>query len=198
MLPRRGCIEEAAMTFQTRLTPAMIERYGKAGFWGQDTIYKAIERTARTHPEREALYDRTHRLTYAQLLAKVNRVAAVLAAQGIGPGDVVTIQIPNWVEYACVFFALERLGAVANPVSVDFRSRELEYILRFSESRAFIGCDRFKGFDHSAMIARLRPGSSWWPSCAARARQGCFRWTKPFTAAGPCPPTRRTPWTPTR
>ena len=144
------------MAFETRLTPATIAKYTQAGFWSQDTIFKAIERTAQAHPEREAIYDRTHRITYAQLVAKVNRVAATLAAQGIGAGDVVTIQIPNWIEYACVFFALERLGAVANPVSVDFRSRELEYILRFSESRGFISCDRFKNFDHSAMIAQLR------------------------------------------
>jgi len=146
------------MAFETRLTPAMIDKYTRAGFWGTDTIYRAIERTARAHPEREAVYDGTQRLTYGQLVARIERVAATLAAQGIGAGDVVTLQIPNWVEYPCVFFALERLGAVANPVSVDFRSRELEYILRFSESRAFISCDRFKNFDHSAMIAELRKG----------------------------------------
>jgi len=39
-------------------------------------------------------------------------------AAGIGPGDVVTIQIPNWVEYPCVFFALERLGAATGKMQV--------------------------------------------------------------------------------
>ncbi len=145
------------MAFETRLTQAMIDRYTRAGYWGDDTIYRSLERTAQAHPEREAVYDRTYRFSYGRLVERINRVAAVLAAEGIRAGDVVTIQIPNWVEFPCVFFALERLGAVANPVSVDFRSRELEYILRFSESRAFISCDRFKKFDHSAMIAQLRP-----------------------------------------
>jgi len=38
-------------------------------------------------------------------------VAAGLDALGIEAGDVVTIQLPNWAEFAYVFFALERLGA---------------------------------------------------------------------------------------
>jgi len=146
------------MEFETRLTQDMVERYTQAGFWGTDTIYRILERTALAHPEREALFDGDHRWNYRDLLESVNRVAGALAAQGIGAGDVVTIQIPNWVEYASVFFALERIGAVANPVSVDFRARELEYILRFSESRAFVGCQSFKGFDHAGMINGLRPG----------------------------------------
>ncbi len=100
------------MAFETRLTDAMVETYHQAGFWGSDTIYGSLERTASTHPDREALYDGQHRFTYTQLRDRVNRVAATLSEQGIGAGDVVTIQIPNWVEYPCVFFALERIGKV--------------------------------------------------------------------------------------
>src|SRR5262249_57161157 len=48
-----------------------------------------------------------------------------LKAHGIGRGDVVTIQLPNWIEFAFVFFALELIGAVANKISPDFRSREV-------------------------------------------------------------------------
>ena len=66
-----------------------------------------------------------------------------------------TIQLPNWIEFALVFFALERLGAVAVTVSVDFRSRELEYIMRFSGSRMFVCCAHFRDFDHAARAGRL-------------------------------------------
>jgi acyl-CoA synthetase (AMP-forming)/AMP-acid ligase II len=87
-------------------------------------------------------------------------VAAGFGALGIGVGDVVTIQLPNWAEFAYVFFALERLGAVANQVGPDFRSREVDYILRFSESRAFVCPVSFRGFDYVRMIRELRPGLS--------------------------------------
>ena len=69
----------------------------------------------------------------------------------------VTIQLPNWVEFALVFFALERLGAVAVTVSVDFRSRELEYIMRFADSKMLVCCAVFRDFDHAAMAAELKP-----------------------------------------
>ncbi len=85
-------------------------------------------------------------------------MVAGFKALGIGAGDVVTIQLPNWAEFAYVFFALERLGAVANQIGPDFRSREVDYILRFSESRAFVCPASFKNFDYVKMISELRPG----------------------------------------
>jgi acyl-CoA synthetase (AMP-forming)/AMP-acid ligase II len=69
----------------------------------------------------------------------------------------VTIQLPNWAAFAYVFFACERVGAVANQIGPDFRSREVEYILRFSESCAFLCPASFKNFDYVAMIQELRP-----------------------------------------
>src|SRR5215813_9425819 len=145
------------MAFSTRLTSEMGRRYRRAGAWGDETFYTILERRAAAHPEREALVDRQHRVTYAELKARVDRVAAKLGSLGIGAGDVVTIQLPNQIEFAYVFFALERLGAVANQIGPDFRSREVEYIIRFSESRAFVCPARFKGFDYVQMIDELRP-----------------------------------------
>src|SRR5262250_2335024 len=122
-----------------------------------ETFHDILARCAAAHPEREALVDHRHRVTYGELLTRVDRTAAALQSLGIGAGDVVTIQLPNWVEFASVFFACERVGAVANQIGPDFRSREVEYILRFSESRAFVCPATFKGFDHVGMIAELRP-----------------------------------------
>ena len=146
------------MAFQTRLTPALIERFTRSGHWGTDTFYDVLARRAAAHPEREAIVDHRHRVTYGELLARVDRTAAALQQLGLGPGDVVTIQLPNWVEFAYVFFACERIGAVANQIGPDFRSREVEYIVRFSESRAFVCPARFKDFDYVEMMRQLRPG----------------------------------------
>ena len=145
------------MTFSTRLTDEMRRRYRRAGHWGEDTFYAVLARRAALHPDREALVDRRRRVTYAQLKTRVDRVAAGFGALGVRAGDVVTIQLPNQAEFAYVFFALERLGAVANQIGPDFRSREVEYILRFSESRAFVCPATFKGFDYVRMLDELRP-----------------------------------------
>ncbi len=146
------------MTFQTRLTLAMAKKYRAAGLWNDETLCQVLARRAAATPDREALFDGTHRLTYRELANGVDRMAARLRALGVNAGDIVTVQIPNWVEFAFVFFALERLGAVAIPVSVDFRSREVDYIMRFGGSTVFICCDRFRDFDHVAMFESIRSG----------------------------------------
>ena len=98
------------------------------------------------------------RVSYGELKDKVDRTAAFLRAQGIAQGDVVTIQLPNWVEFLYVFFALELIGAVANKISPDFRGREVDFILRFSNSRAYVCSKDFKGFDYPGMVRGLMPG----------------------------------------
>jgi acyl-CoA synthetase (AMP-forming)/AMP-acid ligase II len=145
------------MAFETRLTPAMAARWRGAGLWSDETFATVLSRRLRETPDREALTDGTRRLTYRELAHGIDRMAVRLRALGIGQGDVVTIQLPNWIEFAFVFFALERLGAVAVTVSVDFRSRELEYIMRFAGSKMLVCCAQFRDFDHVAMAEELRP-----------------------------------------
>src|SRR5262245_1261957 len=145
------------MAFETRLTPAMAARWRGAGLWSDETLASVLVQRVRATPEREALTDGTHRLSFRELAHAIDRMAARLRALGIGEGDVVTIQLPNWVEFALVFFALERLGAVAVTVSVDFRSRELEYIMRFAGGKMLVCCGVFRDFDHVGMAAELKP-----------------------------------------
>src|SRR5713101_2576301 len=151
------------MAFETRLTPAMAARWRGACLWSDEAFATVLSRRLRETPDREALTDGTRRLTYRELAHGIDRMAARLRALGIGQGDVVTIQLPNWIEFAFVFFALERLGAVAVTVSVDFRSRELEYIMRFAGSKMLVCCAQFRDFDHAAMAEEL------WPRLSALA-----------------------------
>src|SRR5438094_1796230 len=146
------------MKVETRLTDELIARYETLGHWGTETFYSVLAARAASRPDRVAIVDRGRRITYGELETRVDRVAAGFKALGIGAGDVVTIQLPNWAEFAYIFFALERLGAVANQIGPDFRSREVDYILRFSQSRAFVCPMSFKGFDYVRMIGELRPG----------------------------------------
>ena len=143
--------------FETRLTAEMVRTYRDAGFWQGETFHDILDRRAGQHPEREALCDGRQRVTYRELADRIDAVAAILQAHGVTRRDVVTIQLPNRIDFACAFFAVERLGAIAVQVSTDFRSRELAFILEFSQSVAFICPGRFRGFDHVQMIRELRP-----------------------------------------
>ncbi len=135
----------------------MSARWRAAGLWSDETLASLLARRVAETPDREAVTDGARGLSYAALAHGIDRIAARLRSLGIGEGDVVTIQLPNWIEFPLVFFALERLGAVAVTVSVDFRSRELEYIMRFADAKMFVCCSHFRNFDHLEMAEALRP-----------------------------------------
>ncbi|MEZ5854832.1 MAG: AMP-binding protein [Hyphomicrobiaceae bacterium] len=145
------------MQFKTRLSQAMIEEFTAAGYWGEETYYDLFQRQVALRPDKVALVDAYRRLTYKELDENVRRAAAFLRAQGIGQGDVVTIQLPNRAEFAYVFLALELIGAVANKINPDFRAREVGYILKFAGSRAYVCASSFRGHDYPAMVRSLKP-----------------------------------------
>ena len=176
------------MAFETRLTPALSKRWRDAGLWTDDGFAAVLAQRVREMPDREALTDGKTRITYRQLSDGIDRVAARLRALGIGDGDVVAIQMPNWLEFAFVFFALERLAAVAVTLGVDFRRRELEYMLRFAGAKMLICCAEFRGFDHLAMASDLRgvlPGLSLVGVIRGAARSGMVSLDDTIAQSGP-------------
>jgi len=144
--------------FQTRLTDALKRHFEAEGTWRNQTFYHYIESMAQQKPDKPFLIEATRQLTYRELKDRVDRCAGWFRQLGIGQGDVVTIQFPNRIEFAVVFFSLELLGAIANIISPDFRRREVEYIIRFSGSKAYVCASSFKGFDYVDMIQSMREG----------------------------------------
>ena len=144
------------MAFATVAKPQLAECWRRSGYWGNETFFDILARRADAHPDREVFVDGQERITYGALKDRVERCAAFLRRIGINRGDVVTIQLPNRIAFPVAFFALELIGAVANKVNPDFRVRELDYILRFSGSRALICPAIFRGFDYAAMARQLR------------------------------------------
>jgi acyl-CoA synthetase (AMP-forming)/AMP-acid ligase II len=176
------------MAFVTREDPERAARWRAAGQWTGETLFGLLAARARATPDKVAITDGTRQVTYRALADMADRMAARLRALGIGEGDVVAIQLPNWIEFAPVFFSLERLGAVAVTVSTDFRLRELEYILRFGEARGFVCCGTYRGFDHLAMAAELKarlPGLALLGSLRAEAREGVVPLDDVIAAEGP-------------
>ena len=68
-------------TILTRLSAELIQQYESEGFWGGDTIYSLVRWNADHKPDSFAVRDRFRRLTYRQLLAAADALAADLAAQ---------------------------------------------------------------------------------------------------------------------
>ena len=85
------------------------------------------------------------------------RVAHGLAAHGVERGSVISCQLPNWREFIVVLLAAARLGAVVNPIPPIYRASELRFMLNRLESSVVVVPGVFRGFDHAAMLAALRP-----------------------------------------
>jgi cyclohexanecarboxylate-CoA ligase len=86
----------------------------------------------------DALDATARRVSYADLDALVGRVAAGLVQRGVGPGDVVTSQLPNSIEALAVCLAANRVGAVHNPVVTIYREREVEFIRDEAGTAVFV------------------------------------------------------------
>ncbi|WP_329408103.1 acyl--CoA ligase [Nocardia vinacea] len=106
-------------------------------------------------PHRTALLDAKGKVCYTQLDRLVRRLAAGLAADGIGPGDVVGVQLPNCRETVITDLALAALGAVALPFPAGRGIRETESLLRRAEAVAVLAATDFRGHDHAADLTEL-------------------------------------------
>src|SRR5215213_2269652 len=76
--------------------------------------------------------------TYKEFEAAVMRTARMLAAKGVGKGDVVSLLLPNSVEYVIAYFACWQIGALAGPINSLLKSEEIAYVISNSEARALL------------------------------------------------------------
>ena len=140
-----------------QIPPSRMKAFREAGYWTEATTNEWLEAAARAYPERIALQDRRGRLDYASYLRRAERLAARLVTLGLTADDVVAVQLPNWNEFAVTVNAAMLLGVPFCQYHSDFRSREVEFILGFTEASLLIVPREFRGFDYLAMIEELRP-----------------------------------------
>ena len=97
-----------------------------------------IGSTAR-RPEHPAIRFLERRITYEELNRQVDRLSYGLVRAGLHPRDVCVLMMPNSIDWAIVYYALAKVGAVVLPVNFLYRVGELEHIFKDSGARAFIG-----------------------------------------------------------
>ncbi|WP_433873400.1 (2,3-dihydroxybenzoyl)adenylate synthase [Saccharopolyspora sp. CA-218241] len=131
-------------------------RYRAAGYWRGDTFGSMLRERAAEHPDRIAVVGGDRRVSYGELDARADRLAAGLHRLGIAPRDRVVVQLPNIPEFFDVCFALYRLGAVPVFALPTHRLTEVGYFCEFSEAVAYITADVEAGFDHRVLAAEVR------------------------------------------
>src|SRR5258705_8566151 len=124
----------------------LTKRYVDEGWWTQDTLGDLIARGLQASPGAAFHVHSDARPfagTFHDVEIQARRLAAGLRARGVGPGDVVALQLPNWMEAAATFWASAFLGAVTVPIVHFYGRKELGHILGTAKPRVFITAEEF-------------------------------------------------------
>jgi non-ribosomal peptide synthetase component E (peptide arylation enzyme) len=120
-----------------------------------------LDAVAAAHPDRIAAVTPRETITYGEFARRSVRAALGLLELGVRPGDVVSYQLPNWVEFLVLHHAATRIGAVNNPLIPIYRDREVGFMVGLARSKVLVVPKEFRGYDYPAMVERLRPQ---WPA----------------------------------
>ncbi|MGE0332563.1 MAG: AMP-binding protein [Ramlibacter sp.] len=101
----------------------------------RQTLADLLHRTARRLPGKPAILCGDTCWTFAEFDALVDRVAAGLAAMGVGHASRVAVLARNSHGFAALRFALARLGAVLVPINFMLKAEEVAYILRHAQAQ---------------------------------------------------------------
>jgi long-chain acyl-CoA synthetase len=99
---------------------------------------------ARDEPQLTAVVDPSGReITYRELAAAADAYGRGLQRLGLEVGDCVTVMLPNSIELVALYFAAMECGLYIVPINWHLTGHEIAYIVEDSESKVFVGHERF-------------------------------------------------------
>jgi acyl-CoA synthetase (AMP-forming)/AMP-acid ligase II len=124
----------------------LTKRYVEQGWWRPETLGQMVADGLAASPD-AGFYvhseTRPYAGTFAEVELQARRLAAGLQERGVGPGDVVALQLPNWMEAAVAFWASALLGAVTVPIVHFYGRKELGHIIATVQPKVFLSTERF-------------------------------------------------------
>ncbi|MBH0780422.1 AMP-binding protein [Nocardia bovistercoris] len=131
--------------------PALAQHYESEGWWTRETLGELLARGLRAAPDarlRVHSQARPWSGTFREVETTARRLAAGLRARGVGAGDVIAFQLPNWMEAAATFWASTFLGAVVVPIVHIYGRTEVGRILDAASPRVFVTAERFGSLEY--------------------------------------------------
>lgn len=123
------------------------------------TIGDLLDETAGKYGEKEALVyqERGIRYSFSQFQEICNQAARGFLSLGIQKGENIAIWATNVPEWVISQFATAKMGGVLVTVNTSYRTHELEYLLRQSESTTLLLIGSYRDADYLAMIREICP-----------------------------------------
>ena len=123
------------------------------------TVGGLLDRVAAEYPQNDALVyaDRGLRYSYQEFNQYCRQVAKGLMALGIKKGEHIAIWATNVPEWVTLQFATGKMGAVLVTVNTNYKSFELEYLLKQSDSTTLVMINGTKTSNYLGMVNELCP-----------------------------------------
>lgn len=100
--------------------------------------------SVRRRPDKTALVFGEQRLSYREANNRINRIANALLANGVNAGAKVAFLLPNCCEIVLIYYALQKIGAVAVPLNFRLIPREIAFLVEKSDSEMLIYSSDFE------------------------------------------------------
>lgn len=148
------------------------------------TIGEVLRKTASKYSKQEAYVYPEHgiRKTYKEFDEETDRLARAFMALGIQKGEHVAIWADNKREWLLTQFATAKMGAVLVTVNTSYQKRELEYLLKQSDSTTLLLADEFKGTSYIDIVHKVAreqvPHLSRIITFSDEQRQGMMTWSE--------------------
>jgi long-chain acyl-CoA synthetase len=110
------------------------------------TPMNALRHRATTQPDGTAFIDDCVLWSYHDLLTAAERLSRAFLAHGVRPGDRVVIHMPNRPEMAIALYACLRVGAIACPTNLRFKTAELREVFQRLQPALYLGEERLYSY----------------------------------------------------
>jgi len=125
--------------------------------WTGKTIGAALDEAAQRYSDKVATVFQNGEVTYNKLKQTADLVARGFLSLGVGKGDKVAIWMAGYAEWAYVYFALARIGAIMVPVNTRYRPEEAEYVLNKSKASILVLKEE-PNKNYIGLLKELSPG----------------------------------------
>lgn len=142
--------------FADQIAPHRAEFIAR-GLWTEERLGSQVSVHAKVNPQREAVVDRKgrRRVSFVELDRLSNQFAGWLAANGMGEGDIIAVQLPNCLEAVVIAIGANKAGVAVNPMLTIYRGNELRHNLSLTRAKAIFVPGLYRGFDHEALAGQI-------------------------------------------
>ena len=118
-----------------------------------------LDKCIRNHPDNDAIVyvDRDIRLSWREWGIEVDRVAKGMMAMGVQKGEKVAVWATNVPDWITLMFATAKIGAIMLTINTNYRSAELDYVLRQSDMENLFLIDGVRDVDYVQTVYDLVP-----------------------------------------